>query len=315
MAKRSKRLRRAESAPKAPVRKALCSSCRSSWVLLGPGRKGLCNRCLDQRSQGARAELPASPLTAEQSAYVRHFIDVRLAARRETDSSQWPSPKKIGAIHHSQEGADRARVGSSGTAWHRVQLFADFYESAKRRGLLEDGLLCAAIRAFDDAPTEAHLFQTGKRIVELGGLGALTPPPRSRRELAYARPAPQHADQQRRRRRSKPSRGKQPLSPPSTSSPTHTLGGTAPPRPVTSNGPALTPPSPLNSASKYTCPLCSAKTAEVAEHLRTAHHYRRYACPQCRATTLTVPGENISCECGIRFDASPVHETRMTTVR
>jgi hypothetical protein len=255
---------------------------------------------------------------------VRSLLEARLTALSETDSSQWPSPSRAGAIYRTQEGADRWRSSSGWTAHHRLRVFADLHESAKQRGFIGDRHLDDTMSAFSQTPSFGLLLRTACRLVQLGGVGALAPRPQPDGALKDpAEDAAQHA----RARGAVQGNGKCPfcgrvkrglaahiaakhrrarLTPEilEASRPDPARGrAVAPARPVSAQ------PNASRAVAASACPLCSGKHADLAQHLMDAHKYRRYACPRCARTCLTLPNDEIVCEgCRRRFSASANRE-------
>ncbi len=307
---------------KSANRTARCPACGTTLVLRRSGRPPLCFKCLTKKASPRRLVLPTRHLTGSEDAELRCWLEARLYALSETDSSQWPSPSRAGAIHRTQEGADRWRVSTGWSVRHKLQLFADFHDSAKQRGWTHDSPLSDAMQAFSETPSFPLLLRTARRLVELGGFGALTPSP-------HRRPAVKGSTDRAAQRRGvrealKASstcpfcgRAKRGLA--AHIAAKHGKARLAPgmleaalrdvPRPQPAGRPAPSQANGPRAGVPCACPVCGEIQEDLAQHLMVAHGYHRYGCPKCTRTCLTPPQEQIVCRsCRTRFIASTNRE-------
>lgn len=303
----SKKRRNSGMPPVSPVRKALCTRCKKVLVLVGAGRRTVCNACLDDETT-SQSKFCVKHLSRAKQAEVRSALDARLASLAETDSSQWPSPLNDGARHWTTRGADRSPSGSGAGPGHRVRLFAELQQSAKRRGLLGDPVLASDSAEFVRSSSFAALLKVARRLVELAGDAILSErpglyPPRLSDEGSH--------------------RGRSSMGPPRTPSancPSYGERKKGHAAHIAARHPDKAEAGASTSAPSCTarpraalpCPLCRKRCDDIDLHLMRDHRYRLYRCPRCAATCWTVPNEDMVClECRAEFSAVPAQQASL----
>jgi hypothetical protein len=288
---------------------------------------GLCASCYCRDSEPQTA-LPATSLTKSERAKLKRALELQLSATAETDSSQWPSPSRAGAVFHTSAGADRLQSGAGWSRYHLLQRCAAFDESAKQRGFAQDGILAQAIEGFSDAPTFAGLFKVAVRLVELGGLAALDPPPKriqattlpnleARRQASERRAGRGHAPRVVLKKCPHCGRVKAGLEDHIAAKHSSAAKASAPSNIAirAESGKRERVGNPSRAYSKaakpsetWSCPVCREPQDNLENHLIHEHEYQRYSCPSCARTCLTTKRSVVECGgCSTEFTATESH--------